>query len=70
MSVTPRNLRTFASNHLGTHPQYKFYAQYFLGQAAENVADRHYVVPSDAEFFEALAWLDAQFGLKLESAPS
>jgi integrase len=57
LSLTPKNLRTVASNHLGTHPQYKFYAQYFLGQSPKTVADKHYVKPNDAEFFKALDWL-------------
>jgi hypothetical protein len=28
------------------------------------VADKHYVRPSDREFFEALAWLEGALGLK------
>jgi len=57
LSLTPRNLRTVASNHLGKHPQFKFYAQYFLGQSPKTIADKHYVKPNDAEFFRALDWL-------------
>jgi integrase len=57
LKITPRNLRTVASTVLGTHPQYKFYAQYFLGQSPKTVADKHYVKPNDAEFFKALEWL-------------
>jgi integrase len=57
LSVTPKNLRTVASTRLGAHPQYKFYAQYFLGQSPKTIADKHYVKPNDSEFFEALDWL-------------
>ncbi len=60
LSVTPKNLRTVASNHLGTHPQFKFYAQYFLGQSPKTIADKHYVTPNDAEFFKALDWLRSE----------
>jgi hypothetical protein len=49
---------------LGEHSQYKFYAQYFLGQSPPTVADKHYVRPSDREFFEALAWLEGALALK------
>jgi hypothetical protein len=37
--------------------------QYFLGHSPKTVADKHYVVPSDEEFFEALGWLRKQYGL-------
>jgi len=57
LSLTPKNLRTVASNQLGTHPKFKFYAQYFLGQSPKTVADKHYVKPNDTEFFKALDWL-------------
>ena len=60
LQITPRNLRTAASTILGTHSQYKFYAQYFLGHSPKTVADKHYVKPNDAEFFEALQWLRSQ----------
>jgi hypothetical protein len=45
---------------LGTHPQYKFYAQYFLAHSPKTVADKSYVIPSQEEFFKALAWLREQ----------
>jgi hypothetical protein len=37
---------------------------HFLGQSPRTVADKHYVRPSDREFFEALAWLEGALGLK------
>src|SRR5262249_37414707 len=55
---SPKQLRATAATMLGTHPTYKFYAQYFLGHAPRTVADRNYVRPSDEEFFEALALLE------------
>jgi hypothetical protein len=56
--------RATAASKLGEHSQYKFYAQYFPGQSPRTVADKHYVRPSDKEFFEALAWLEGALGLK------
>jgi len=55
-----KHLRKTASTLLGSHPQYKFYANHFLADSPKTIADRHYVVPSDEEFFEALGWLRGQ----------
>jgi hypothetical protein len=52
-----KHLRKTASSLLATHPQYKFYCNYYLADSPRSVADSHYVVPSDAEFSEALGWL-------------
>jgi hypothetical protein len=60
----PKALRATAATRLGEHAHYKFYAQYFLGQSPRTVADKHYVRPSDTEFFEALAWLEKILGFK------
>ena len=49
---------------LAQHEKYKFYSQYFLGHAAQTVADKHYVKPNEAEFRLALSWLGAQFDLR------
>jgi integrase len=35
-----KNLRTTAATKLGEHKEYKFYAQYFLGQSPKTVADK------------------------------
>ncbi len=59
---SPKELRATASTILGTHKTYKFYAQYFLGHAPKTMADQRYVTPNDAEFFEALAWLEGALG--------
>ncbi len=50
-----KHLRKTSASLLGEHPQYKFYANHFLADSPRSVADRHYVVPSQNEFFEALA---------------
>lgn len=55
-----KHLRKTSASLLGEHPQYKFYALHFLADSPKNVADRHYVKPSDKEFAEALAWLREQ----------
>lgn len=65
VKVSPKQLRTTAASKLAEHPKFKFYAQYYLGQSPKTVADKHYVKPSDAEFFRALAWLEGQFDLQV-----
>jgi integrase len=56
----PKALRATAAQLLTNHATYKFYAQYFLGQAPDSVTGRHYTRPSDTEFWEALGWLRQQ----------
>ncbi len=63
---SPKQLRATAATTLGTHPTYKFYSPYFLGHAPRTVAERNYVKPNDAEFFEALAWLEKALGFESE----
>jgi integrase len=55
-----KHLRKTSATLLGRHPQYKFFANHFLADSPRSVADRHYVVPSEAEFFAALEWLRDQ----------
>lgn len=55
-----KHLRKTSATILGQHPQYKFYANHFLADSPRNMADRHYVIPSDEEFFKALNWLREQ----------
>jgi integrase len=38
---------------------------YFLAQAPRETKDRHYVSPSEEEFFAALAWLGEQYGIEV-----
>lgn len=55
-----KHLRKTSASLLAQHPSFKFYANHFLADSPKSVADRHYVVPSDAEFFDALDWLRGQ----------
>jgi integrase len=64
LTICPKNLRSTASSKLAEHSQYKFYAKYFLAHSPQSVADKHYVVPSTKEFFEALIWLERAFDLE------
>jgi integrase len=64
-----KHLRKTSASLLGQHPQYKFYANHFLADSPRTVADRHYVIPSDKEFFMALDWLRGELlGTGTESA--
>jgi hypothetical protein len=57
------SIRKTSSTLLGNHESYRWFAQYFLAESPRTVADRHYVVPSDEQFSEALDWLRQQYGL-------
>jgi hypothetical protein len=59
----PKALRATAASKLAEHPTYKFYADYFLAHSAREVGERHYVKPSQKEFFKALAWLEKALGM-------
>jgi integrase len=52
-----KHLRKTSATILGSHPQFKFYSLHFLADSPRNVADRHYVRPSEEEFTRALDWL-------------
>lgn len=52
-----KHLRKTSSTLLGEHPRYKFYTTHFLADSPKGMTMKHYVVPSDAEFFESLEWL-------------
>jgi integrase len=60
MRLGMKHLRKTAASILGQHPQYKFYANHFLADSPRAIADRHYVIPSESEFFLALDWLRRQ----------
>jgi integrase len=49
--------RKTSSSALEEHEVYGRYAQYFLAQSPGTVAERHYVRPSEEQFFAALDWL-------------
>jgi len=56
-------LRKTASTSLASHPVFGRYAQYFLCHSASNVADKHYVKPSQTQFDDAIKWLGEQFSV-------
>jgi integrase len=58
--LSMKHLRKTAASLLGRHPQFKFYANHFLADSPRTVADKHYVIPSDEEFFSSLEWLRGQ----------
>lgn len=55
-----KHLRKTSATLLASHPQYKYYVGHFLADSPRGMDQRHYVKPSDPEFFEALAWLRLQ----------
>jgi integrase len=55
-----KHLRKTSATILGSHPHYKFYGNHFLADSPKTIADKHYITPNDAEFFEALDWLRGQ----------
>jgi integrase len=55
--LSMKHLRKTSASLLGEHPHYKFYATHFLADSPRHMTEKHYVKPSDAEFFEALDWL-------------
>jgi integrase len=56
-----KHLRKTSATTLGGHPEFRAYAQYFLGYAPDTVADTHYVRPSRERFDLALIWLREVF---------
>ena len=56
-----KHLRKTSATTLGGHPEFRAYAQYFLGHAPETVADTHYVRPSRERFDLAILWLREAF---------
>ncbi len=63
----PKALRATAATMLGEHPQFKYYAPYFLGHSPRTVAEKSYIKPSESEFFKALAWLEKALRLDQEA---
>jgi integrase len=55
-----KHLRKTSATLLGSHPQYKYYGGHFLADSPKGMDQKHYVRPSDPEFFEALGWLRGQ----------
>jgi len=57
-------LRKTASTLMAGHDVYGRYVQHFLGHAPATVAEKHYVVPSQAQFDKAILWLGQQLGVE------
>jgi integrase len=60
MRLGLKHLRKTSSTVLGQHPQFKYYAAYFLADSPKGMDQRHYVKPSEEEFFSALTWLESR----------
>ena len=54
-------LRKTSATLLDGHEVYGRYADYFLGHSPRSIIDRHYRVPSDELFRQALGWLREQY---------
>jgi integrase len=62
-SRTLKGIRATASTLLEGHETYGRFTQLFLGHAPRSIAEKHYVVPSQDLFDEAVRWLGEQLGL-------
>lgn len=60
MRLGMKHLRKTSATLLASHPQYKYYAAYFLADSPKGMDQRHYITPSNEEFFAALKWLRGQ----------
>ena len=56
-------IRKTAASKLEEHRDYGKYGQHYLGQAPSTIADKHYVIPSQKAFDDAIEWLGKQYGL-------
>lgn len=56
-------IRKTGLSKLEEHETFGRYAQYYLGQAQETVAESRYAKPSEEQFDRALQWLGEQFDL-------
>jgi integrase len=56
-----KHLRKSAATMLGSHEEYRAYAQFFLGHAPSSIADAHYVRPDQGRFDAAVDWLRGRF---------
>jgi len=55
-----KHLRKTSASLLGQHSQFKYYATHFHADSPRNMTEKHYVTPSDEEFFLSLDWLRSQ----------
>ncbi len=61
---TLKAIRKTSASKIGEHAEFGKFSQYFLGQAARTVADKHYVRPTEEQFERALQWLGQQYGFE------
>ena len=61
-----KELRKLGASLLATHKEYGRFQSYFLGHSPRTVADRHYVVPPQELFDQAVMWLGQQLGQVLD----
>jgi integrase len=57
-----KQFRSLGATLLEGHREYGRFKNHFLGHSPRTVADRHYVVPSQELFDEAVTWLGRQLG--------
>ena len=58
-----KTFRATGASKLEEHKTHGRYAQFYLGQSARSVADKHYVVPSKSQFDKAIRWMGKQFSM-------
>jgi integrase len=57
-----KGLRKMGPTLLAPHAEFGRYAEHFLGHAPKNMADTHYITPSQERFDAAVLWLGQQLG--------
>jgi hypothetical protein len=57
-----KELRKLGATLLAGHPDYGRFQSYFLGHSPRTVADKHYVMPPQELFDQAVTWLGQQLG--------
>ncbi len=57
-----KQLRKLGASLLESHPVYGRFVPHFLGHSPRTVSARHYTIPSQELFDEAVAWLGRQLG--------
>lgn len=61
--ITPKTLRSLGSSTLESHENYGRMSRYYLCHSPRGVADRHYIVPPQNLFDQAIDWLGSEFGI-------
>jgi integrase len=67
-NVPLKLIRKTSASLLESHGEYGRYAPLFLGHAPRSIAARHYVVPSQDRFDDAVLWLGTLYGQTVSSA--